>query len=191
MVRFLEQYINLNGLPKTIRTDEATSITGRTIREFCKSRHVKLICGTPFIDTPTGLVEREVRTLKERLQTNIKAGESPIKALVIALDVMRKTPHTRLKKPAFQIHYGREPNTEISNMLNIDNVKEITKDSFSAKPDTMQVYSFNEACRVYDQLAMKQKKRTKGNSFSKKKLMKPKFVSAYSDKPQIAKSGTN
>ena len=96
-ITFLEQNNNLNGVPKTIRTDKATAFTSRTFREFCKCHHIKLIYGTPYIHTPTGLVERGVRTLTETLFTNIKAGETPSKALDIALDVMRKTPHTRLK----------------------------------------------------------------------------------------------
>ena len=88
----MEQYINLNGIPKTIRTDKATAFTGHTFREFCKNHHIRLIYGTPYIHTPTGLVERGVRTLKETMLTNIKAGEKFNKALDIALNVMRKHP---------------------------------------------------------------------------------------------------
>ena len=47
--------------------------------------------------------------------------------------------------------YNREPNTNISSMLNYDKVKETTKKSVSAKPDTLQVYSFNGG-GVSDQL---------------------------------------
>ena len=91
----------------------------------------------------------------------------------MALDVMRKTPHTRLNKSAFELHYGREPNTEISNLLNTDTLKELTKTCISAKPDTLQVYSFNGAGGVSDQLPMKQKKGAEGvskypSSFTKK-----------------------
>ena len=96
-VTFLEQYIRLNGIPKTIRTVIATASTGRLFRDFCKKHYIKLIYGTPFIHTPTGLVERGVRTLKENLLTNIKAGERFGKALDMSLDVMRKTLQTRLK----------------------------------------------------------------------------------------------
>ena len=98
-VKFLEQYVILIDIPKTIRTDKATAFTSRSFRIFCKEHQIKLIYGTPYIHTPTGLVERGVRTLKEFLLTNIKAGESFGKALDMALDVMRKTPHTRLKNP--------------------------------------------------------------------------------------------
>ena len=88
-------------------------------------------------------VERGVRTLLENLLTNIKAGESYGKALDISLDLMRKTPHTRLKKSAFELLYGRKPNTEISNLLNLDEIGKLSKHSVSAKPDTLQVYSFS------------------------------------------------
>ena len=96
-VKYLEQFIHLNGVPKTIRTDKATAFTGRLFRKICKQRYIKLIYGTPNVQTPTDLVERGERTLKENLLPNIKAGEWLGKALVLSLDVMRKTPHTKLK----------------------------------------------------------------------------------------------
>ena len=123
-----------------------------------------MIYGTPYIHTPTGLVERGVKTLKENLLTNIKAGERLGKALDLSLDVMRKTPHTKLKKSAFELHYGRKPNTEITNLLNSDNLKNLTKDSILAKPDTLQVYSFSGVGGVSDQLPMKTRKNDKGVS---------------------------
>ena len=79
--------------------------------------------GTPYIHTPTGLVERGVRTLKENLQTNKEAGEPFGKALDLALGAMRTNPHTRLGKSAFELHFGREPNTELSNMLKLKEIK--------------------------------------------------------------------
>ena len=75
-------------------------------------------------------MERGVRTLKKILLTNVKAGESFGKTLDMALDVMRKTPHTKLNKSAFELHYGREPNTEISNLLNTDALKNYQKRVF-------------------------------------------------------------
>ena len=122
---------------KTIRTDKASAFTGRFFREFCKKNYISIIYGTPYIHTPNGLVERGVRTLKENLLTNIKAGEPFGKALDLALYVMRTTPHTRLKKSAFELHFVREPNTELSNMLNVNEIKKLTNNhSFLAKPET-------------------------------------------------------
>ena len=68
---------------------------GASFAIFVKKKHYnKLTYGTPYLHTPTGLVERGVRTLKENLLTNIKAGEGFEKALVIAFEIMRKH-HTR------------------------------------------------------------------------------------------------
>ena len=110
---------------------------------------------------------------------------------------MRKTHHTRLNKTAFELHYGREPITEISNLLNLDLLKKkITEPCISAEPDTLQVYSFNGDGGVSDQLPMEQKEGSKGVSnypfpFYEKKIVKPKFSGAYSDKIQIAESCTD
>ena len=71
-IKVLEQYIQLNGVPKTIRTDKATAFTGRSFRNFCKEHYIKLIYGTPYIHTPTGLVERGVRTLSDQLPMKTK-----------------------------------------------------------------------------------------------------------------------
>ena len=40
-VRFLEQYIRLSDVPKTIRTDKATAFTGRLFKEFCKRLYIR------------------------------------------------------------------------------------------------------------------------------------------------------
>ena len=74
-VKFLEQNIRLNGMPKTIRTDKATAFTGRLFRDFSKKQYIKLIYGTPYIHNPTGLVERGAKQLKRNLLTDINACE--------------------------------------------------------------------------------------------------------------------
>ena len=113
----------------------------------------------------------------------------------MSLEVMRKTPHTRLRKSAFELHYARKSNLEISNLLKLDTLEKLRKDSVSAKPDTLQVYSFNGAGDVSDHLPMKPKKSTKGVNnypflFLEKKHQRSIFESAYTDEPQLAKSGT-
>ena len=161
-IRFLENNINRNDVPKINRTDKATAFTGRIFREFCKNHQIKPVYRTSYIHTPRGLLERGVGTLTETLLTNIKAAEKINRVLDIAFDVKRKTPNTQLKKTAIEFHYGREPNTEVSNLLNLDALKEITKKCISAKPDSLQVYSFNGAGGVSDQIPMKQRKGSKG-----------------------------
>ena len=69
---FLEQYITLNGIPQTIRTDEGTAFTGKEFREFWKSFNIKLKYGTPFIHRSTCLDERGIKTLKDYVKTNLR-----------------------------------------------------------------------------------------------------------------------
>ena len=86
---FLEQNITLNGLQQTIRTDKGTAFTGNEFRENCKSLKIKLIYGTPYIHTSTGLVERGIRTLKEYFRTNLEEGYNINEALGRSLNVIR------------------------------------------------------------------------------------------------------
>ena len=117
-VEFLEQYIRLNVISEKIRTDKANAFTGCLSRDFCKKHHIKLVYGIPYIHTPG---RAGVRTLEENLLTNIKIRERSGKAVEMSQDVMRKTPHLRLKKSAFELHYGRKPpNTKISNLKNFE-----------------------------------------------------------------------
>ena len=82
----------------------------------------------------------------------------------MSLEVMRETPSTKLRKSAFELYYGRKPNTEISNLLKLDMLEKLTKGSVLAKPDTLRAYSFNGAGGVSEQLPMKPKKSAKGVS---------------------------
>ena len=145
----MEQYITLNGLPQTIRTVKSTAFTGKEFRDFCKSLNIKLFYGTPFIHTSTCLVERGVKTLKDYLRTNFEEGYVINEALSRSLNAMRTTVHSSIKKTPFECHYGRKLRTEIHNYLNVSPNKQY---NVSARPETLQVYSFTNGNGAYDQL---------------------------------------
>ena len=155
---FLEQYITLNGLPQTIRTDKGTAFTGKEFREICKSLNIKLIYETPYIHTPTGLVERGIRTLKEYLRTNFEEGYTINEALSRSLNVMRTTVYSSIKETPFERHYGSKPRTEIHNYLNMSPNKHF---NVSARPETLQVYTFTNGNGAYDQLVLKAPRKLK------------------------------
>ena len=108
----MEQCVTLNGLPQTIRTDRGAAFAGKEFRELCKSLNINVIYGTPYIHTPTGLVERDTRTLKEYLRTNLEEGHNINDALGRSLNVMRTTGHSSIKETPFERHYGRKPRTD-------------------------------------------------------------------------------
>ena len=68
--------------------------------------------------------------------------------------------------------------------------EKLTKGSVLAKPDFLQVFSFNGAGGVSDQLPQKPNKSAKRVSNYPFLFLAIKFESAYFDKPQIAISGT-
>ena len=139
-------------------------------------------------------MERGVRTLKEYLRTNLEEGYNINEALSRSLNVMRTTVHSSIKETPFERHYGRKPRTEIHNFLNISRNKHY---NVSARPETLQVYTFTNGNGAYDQLVMKAPRKLKedvSNKFQylflEKKQNKEKVESAYENKSQTAVAGT-
>ena len=116
---FLEQYILLNGIPQTTRTNKGTAFTGREFRQTYKNLNIKLIYGTPYIHTATGLVERGIKTLKDLMRTNLEDNCNLNEALYRSLMVMRTTIHSKMKESPFERHYGRKPRTELTSYLKL------------------------------------------------------------------------
>ena len=63
---------------------------GRLFRDYFKIQNIKVLYRTPYIHTPTGIVARVVRTLKENLSPDMKACERFLKVLYMSLEVMKK-----------------------------------------------------------------------------------------------------
>ena len=191
---FLEQYILLNGIPQLIRTDKGTAFTGTEFRQKCKSLSMKLIYGTPYIHTATGLVERGIKTLKHLMRAYLEDKCNVHEALHSSLMVMRTTVHSKIKETPFERHYGRKPRTEVTSFLNLPtNVNKF----ISAHPETLQVNSFANGKDEYDQLIMKTPRKLKCDvsnkfpyQFLEMKQNKNKFESKYETKPQTAVAGT-
>ena len=190
---FLEQYITLNGLPQTIKTDKCTAFTGKDFRDFCKSLNIKLIYGTPYIHTPTGLVERAIKTLKDYLRTILEEGYVINEALSRSLNVMRMTVHSSKKETPLERHYGRKPRTDIHNYLNVSPNEQY---NVSARPETLQVYSFSNGNGTYDQLVMKTPRKLQEDVsnkfpylFLEREQNRDKFERMYENIPQMAVAG--
>ena len=73
----------------------------------------------PYIHSPTGLVERGVRTIKQIIITNIKDSKSFSESLDIALNLMRMTKNSRLNKSVFESYLGRKPQIQLNNFLSV------------------------------------------------------------------------
>ena len=72
---------------------------------------------TPRIHTGTGAVERAIQTLKNLIITNLEENIGLTECVNRALNVMRFTIHTGMKITPFELHHGRKPRTELTNII--------------------------------------------------------------------------
>ena len=139
-------YITDNGVPKLIRTDNATCFKSDEFKSFCSRERIKRVRSTPNLHTGTGLVERTIRTIKDLIRTNTQDGLCFNESLNEAIKTMRMTPNTKLKITPFELHMGRTPRTIITNTLNQENClllnwKKVITKYVSAHPKELQVYT--------------------------------------------------
>ena len=66
--------------------------------------------------TGTGAVERAIQTLKNLIIANWEDNICLTECVKRALNVMRFTIHTGLKTTPFELHHGRKPRTELTNV---------------------------------------------------------------------------
>ena len=83
------------------------------------------------MDTGTGAVERAIQMLKNLIIANLEDNTCLTECVKRALNVKRFTIHTGLKTTPFELHHGRKPRTELTN---------ISKDGKSFLPNWRQIH---------------------------------------------------
>ena len=108
---FLKSYIAKHGIPKTIRTDPATTFRSKRFKEFCSKRIIQHIKCPISDNRGSGKIERQTNTINEILRTNnkiiVSKDNSGISEILFAL---RMYPSAN-RKLAYEKNTGREPNT--------------------------------------------------------------------------------
>ena len=117
VLNFLKQNFNLYGLPEKIKTDKGVAFFSKEYKDFCESENIEIEYSTPGIHTRTGAVERAIQTLKNLINTNLEENICLTECVTRALNVMRKTIHTGMKITPFELHHGRKPRTELTNVI--------------------------------------------------------------------------
>ena len=117
VINFLTSKFNLNGIPEKNKSDKGGAFISKEYREFCKSRNIEIENCTPRLLTGNGAVERAIQTLKNLMITNLEEGIELNESINRALRVMRFTIHTGLKRTPFELHHGRKPRTELTNIV--------------------------------------------------------------------------
>ena len=183
VINFLKPIFNLYGIPEKIKSDKGGAFISNDYTEFCKSKKIEIEYCTARRHTGTGAVERAIQTMKNLIQVNLEDNLRLTECVNRALKVMRFTIHTGLKLTPFELHHGRKPRTELTNLVNDGKsfLFDCTELSVSAekKPKIPIYLSRNEEGDVTNYLVMaKTKTEEKAVDMPKKKNS----VSEYSFK---------
>ena len=123
VIKFLDEYIHIHGVPRNIRLDQASCLIGYTVNSFCKQHNINIITAPAKDHRAIGLVERLIKTIKRRLscmeldsRNNTFTIKEAIKSIIYQLRICKqKTTNAK----SFQAHFGRKPNTPLSNISTI------------------------------------------------------------------------
>ena len=120
VIKFLEDYIQINGVPRNIRLDQARCLIGYKVKNFCKQNNINIITAPANDHRAIGLVERLIQTIKRRLgcmkldtRNNTFTIKEASRSIVYQLRICKQK--TTNVTP-FQAHFGRKPNTPLSNI---------------------------------------------------------------------------
>ena len=114
-------YIHIHGVPRSLRIDHARGLIGNQVKNFCTKNKIALIPAPANDHRAIGLVERLIRTIKQRLacikeainELNLFTIKAALKSIIYQLRICK---HETTKFSTFESHFGRQVNTPLSNI---------------------------------------------------------------------------
>ena len=123
VIKLLDEYIQKHGVPRNIRLDQARCLIGYKVKKFCKLNNNNIILAPANGHRAIGLEERLIQTIKRRLRcmkldnrNNPFIIKEAIKSIVYQLRICKQK---KTNITPFQAHFGRKPNTPLSNISTI------------------------------------------------------------------------
>ena len=117
--KFLQEYVLLHGIPRSIKLDQARCQTGQQIKAFFNQNNIQLIEAAIHDHRAIGLVERLIQTINNHLaciktaarnQFNLKAS---INSIIYQLRICRQN---TINISPFEAHFGRKANIPLINI---------------------------------------------------------------------------
>ena len=111
VISFSNEYINVYGVPKRIKSGKVGAFISEEYKEFCVSQNIDRSYGTANLHTGTGLVERTIQSLKNLILANLEDDQNLRESGNRALYVLRFTVHSVTKKTSLNpiLDANREP----------------------------------------------------------------------------------
>ena len=133
VIKFLDEYIHIHGVPRNIRLDQARCLIGYNVKNFCKQHNINIFTAPANDHRANGLVERLMQTIKRRLscmkldsRNNTFTIKEAIKSIVYQLRICRQKTNNATR---FQAHIGRKPKTPLSNISTIPKSSNLSYES--------------------------------------------------------------
>ncbi|KFD49044.1 hypothetical protein M513_10092 [Trichuris suis] len=116
----LQTIFAIEGLPRTIVSDNAPQLVASSFQDFCKMNGIEHITTAPFHPASNGVAERFVRTFKDAMKKEAKTGTCKTEALKRFLVTYRTTPDLSTGMSPAEVLHGRQPRTLLALMLPSD-----------------------------------------------------------------------
>ena len=120
-MEYLEEYCRFHGIPLSIRCDQAQAFKSRDFNVCCKDNNIKLILAPAGDHKATGMVERLIQTIKEKLGVMtidpLWSSEDITKIIANIIQSIRLIINRITKIAPFEAHFGRKPNNALSNIV--------------------------------------------------------------------------
>ena len=100
-----------------MKSDMGRAFASREYKLFCENRNFEIEYSPPILHAGTGAVERPKETLKNLSITNPEDKIGLSGSMNQVLRVIRFTIHTGPKMSPFELHHGRKPRTELTNLI--------------------------------------------------------------------------
>ena len=121
VMKFLDNYIQNHGVPRSLRIDQARCLVGNQVINFRTKNNITLIPAPANDHRAIGLVERLIGTIKQRLacikeankEVNSFTFKAALKSIIYQLRICK---HRTTKLSPFESHFGRKANTPLSNI---------------------------------------------------------------------------
>ena len=119
VLKFLDMYIEIHGISRSIRLDQAKCLVGNQVKTFCNKNNIDIIEAPKNDHRAIGLVERPIQTIKNRLacikEENLPTRAFHVKhALKIIIHQLQICKQRTTKTSPFEPHFGRKSNTPLS-----------------------------------------------------------------------------
>ena len=150
VLKFLDDYIHIHGVPRNIRLDQARCLIGNKLKTFCKQHNINILTAPVNDHRAIGLEERLIQTIKRSLscmkldnRNQSFTIKEAINSIVYQLRVCKQK--TTNVTP-FLAHFGRKPNTPLSN------ISTVSKSSNLSYEDILHHYLDADTVPVEDYL---------------------------------------